>query len=550
MKQLASNLLERFTTFGLAEKIYAVAVAFMLLVAVLMSAAIYSVHEQRTFYALLDGSTTANRNVDRANGLIYAIVMESRGIYLSDDHEQTRRYAELLLDRCNDLARIADEWQDLVRTDDEPVFLPFRQRLDQFVAFRRELARRALASGAAAARELGDNEDSRAIRTSLNSSLNQLSGIYAARAYEIGADADASRFGAIMVVVLGAGTIVFAAIGAWLLVRSTLTPLRDIAEATASIAKGRIKLVIPHVRRQDEIGQVARAVEAFQGAGLRIEELEQHEVEIEREHEHIARERDELQEKAHSGQSRLNAAIGNMPQGLVMLDRNGVIQVVNEQYRKIYGVPASVAKPGAHLRDVLTYRAKHGLLRESVDDYYDAVVKRMQSRKPTVNDVDLGDGRVVRVSQRPMDGQGWVSTHEDITEQQRNKRVLARAEHFLLALLENIPQAVVAKDAHSLRYVFVNHATETLFGLPRHDIVGKTPRELFPEPTGALLEQSDRDQLAGLNPQAEKAQTIETPGSGRRDIVVRRLPVSVGEGEPKFLLSIIEDRTREQRAAA
>jgi len=41
-----------------------------------------------------------------------------------------------------------------------------------------------------------------------------------------------------------------------------------------------------------------------------------------------------------------------------------------------------------------------------------------------------------------------------------------------------------------------------------------------------------------------------TPGNGPRDIVVRRLPVSVGDGEPKYLLSIIEDRTASQRAAA
>ncbi|WP_315774061.1 MULTISPECIES: PAS-domain containing protein [unclassified Bradyrhizobium] len=550
MRELLRRFNRSLPSFSLNDKISAAAAAFAVLVMLSTLGALSALREQRLFYDRLEALSIAARNIERTNALIYAVVMESRGIYMSLDRTVARRYADSQLAKIAQLSKVVDEWESRVTDDDAALFAPFRKRIDQFVAFRTEMARQTISVGSSAARELGDNDENRAVRTALNEDLEKLSRLYADRTRELGEAADARGMAAFYLGALGAVIIVLIAAAALALRWGVLMPLLDIARVTDRIAAGRIKLKIPHARRHDEIGRVAHAVETFQNGAFRIQELEQHEVEIERQHADILREHERLEQGALSNQQRLDAAVANMAQGLIMLDSFGYVLMVNEQYRKLYGVPASVAKPGAHVREILAHRAKLGLLREKPSEFLAALRERMKERRAEIVEVELADGRIIRISERPMDGGGWIATHEDFTAQRRAERKLARAEYFLAALLENIPQAVLAKDAQSLRYMFVNRAAERLFGVPRTDIIGRTPGELFSAPTGAILEEAAREQLAGRGDDEPRAHSILTPGNGPRDIVVRRLPVSIGEGEPKYLLSIIEDRTQDQRVAA
>jgi len=501
-------------------------------------------------YHRLEQLAASSRNIERANAAIYAAVMESRGIYMSADRSVARRYADSLLTKCSQLVKIVEEWEQLVSGEDAALFVPFKKRIEQFVAFRTEMARRTISVGSAAAREVGDTDENRAVRTALNEDLEKLSRLYADRISELGGVLEERGQLSFYLGGIGAVIIVLIAAAALALRHGVLMPLLDIARVTDRIVAGRIKLLIPHARRRDEIGRVAHAVEEFQNGVFRIQELEQHELEFERQHADILREHERLEQGAHSTQQRLDAAIGNIAQGLIMLDSLGYVLVVNEQYRSLYAVPATIAHPGAHIRDILAHRAKLGLLRGKPADHLAALRQRMKDRTPDTAEYELGDGRIIRVCERPMDGGCWIATHEDFTVHRRNERTLARAEHFLAALLENIPQAVVAKEAQSLRYIFVNRAAESLFGLPRSEIIGRAARELFPEPTGTLLEGFDRDLLADGTDLSPRVHSIETPGGGKRDVVVRRLPISVGEDEPKYLLSIVEDCTPGQRAAA
>ncbi|MGJ4972542.1 MULTISPECIES: PAS-domain containing protein [unclassified Bradyrhizobium] len=550
MRELLRRFNRSLPSFSLNDKISAAAAAFAVLVMLSTLGALSALREQRLFYDRLEALSIAARNIERTNALIYAVVMESRGIYMSLDRTVARRYADSQLAKIAQLSKVVDEWESRVTDDDAALFAPFRKRIDQFVAFRTEMARQTISVGSSAARELGDNDENRAVRTALNEDLEKLSRLYADRTRELGEAADARGMAAFYLGALGAVIIVLIAAAALALRWGVLMPLLDIARVTDRIAAGRIKLKIPHARRHDEIGRVAHAVETFQNGAFRIQELEQHEVEIERQHADILREHERLEQGALSNQQRLDAAVANMAQGLIMLDSFGYVLIVNEQYRMLYGLPASVAKPGAHVREILAHRAKLGLLREKPSEFLAALRERMKARRAEIVEVELADGRIIRISERPMDGGGWIATHEDFTAQRRAERKLARAEYFLAALLENIPQAVLAKDAQSLRYMFVNRAAERLFGVPRTDIIGRTPGELFSAPTGAILEEAARDQLAGRGDDEPRAHSILTPGNGPRDIVVRRLPVSIGEGEPKYLLSIIEDRTQDQRVAA
>ena len=120
--------------------------------------------------------------------------------------------------------------------------------------------------------------------------------------------------------------------------------------------------------------------------------------------------------------------------------------------------------------------------------------------------------------------------------------MLEQTERFLVTVIENVPEAIAAKDARSLRYVFVNRAAEKLFDRPRSEIMGKTARELFSPDMADMIERGDRRLLEG-NEQPEPAvHNVETP-NGRRVHAVRRVPVRGPDGESHVFLSMIEDRT-------
>ena len=67
--------------------------------------------------------------------------------------------------------------------------------------------------------------------------------------------------------------------------------------------------------------------------------------------------------------------------------------------------------------------------------------------------VELTNGRMVRIRHRPMEGRGWVATHEDITERHRTEMALAEAK----AAAERAEAA--ARAAHT-------HLTEALDVVP------------------------------------------------------------------------------------
>jgi methyl-accepting chemotaxis protein len=87
----------RLPTFSIATKLYLV---FALLATVTLALAAISVSNARRHAALTDQFGSAfigAMNVERVNALIYAVVMESRGIYMSRDIATAKVYGEGLL---------------------------------------------------------------------------------------------------------------------------------------------------------------------------------------------------------------------------------------------------------------------------------------------------------------------------------------------------------------------------------------------------------------------------------------------------------------------
>ncbi|MET3910008.1 PAS domain S-box-containing protein [Bradyrhizobium sp. S3.3.6] len=102
-------------------------------------------------------------------------------------------------------------------------------------------------------------------------------------------------------------------------------------------------------------------------------------------------------------------------------------------------------------------------------------------------------------------------------------------------------EGIIAKDARSLRYLFINKAAEQQIGMSRTDIVGKTARELFSPETAELIEKRNRQLLAQSQQLEPIVDTICNPVRGRRVISWRRLQIGAPGEDSHMFVSMVED---------
>lgn len=551
-----TKLLKRFVSFArgadtltVAEKVYSIAAFLAIVTIFLLVMSVQSVRLQTTYRHMHASSAAAAINVGRINALIYAIVMESRGIYMTADRDRMKQFADGLLRRNRELAEAVKSMEKDVGEDDAELFSSFRQRIQQFIDFRRELARRGVEIGSAAAREWGDNDANRTVRSRLNSDIEALEHIYQQRAREADELADSNRYAAAYLFMLGLAALMLAALNVVVMRSSVVGALSEITHATDRIARGDVKSEVPHLTRPDEIGHLARAVQNFRDAVARIFELEELELGTAQARDAAMTERDKFNDKYQAKKWQLSAAINSMPQGLIMLDGKANVVAMNANYRKIYDLPATI-QTGSSLEEILQHRVESGLFSGDVTKYVVAVLDRIAKRQPAAYELALNDGRIIKIHERPMDGGGWVSVQEDVTDQRHRERILERMERFLATIIENVAEGIIAKDARNLRYVFVNKAAEKMIGMSRGEIIGKTARELFSAEAAELIERRDQQLLAQKQQLEPIIDTIDNPVRGRRVICARRIQVGGTGEESHMFVTMVEDRTERPAAAA
>src|SRR6202142_4216882 len=91
---------------------------------------VVAVQTARHHQALTDEFESANTgtwNVERVNALIYAVVMESRGVYMSSDLATSKVYADGIIKFDKQIAKVVEDWKKSVRSDDAELFAQFSQ---------------------------------------------------------------------------------------------------------------------------------------------------------------------------------------------------------------------------------------------------------------------------------------------------------------------------------------------------------------------------------------------------------------------------------------
>jgi PAS domain S-box-containing protein len=122
----------------------------------------------------------------------------------------------------------------------------------------------------------------------------------------------------------------------------------------------------------------------------------------------------------------LQECLSNMPQGLVMFNSLGQLVVCNRQYMEMYSLSAEVIKLGCTFRDIIAVRKQNGTFEGDVDDLYAKAASGTAMRFS--NSYQKSDGRTIQVSHQPLKEGGWISTHDDVTDQLALRAAVIKAE--------------------------------------------------------------------------------------------------------------------------
>jgi diguanylate cyclase (GGDEF)-like protein len=126
---------------------------------------------------------------------------------------------------------------------------------------------------------------------------------------------------------------------------------------------------------------------------------------------------------------RLDTAINNMSQGLLLYDSSERLIVCNQRYISMYGLSADVVKSGLGFRDLVVYRKNTGSFKGDIDAFVTSVRRNVALGKITHNTVETADGRLIQIVNQPLKN-GWLTTHEDITERTRAEEQIRHLAHF------------------------------------------------------------------------------------------------------------------------
>ena len=174
----------------------------------------------------------------------------------------------------------------------------------------------------------------------------------------------------------------------------------------------------------------------------------------------ISKEHASSKQRLMSEKQRLGSTIANMPHGVCMFGPDKKLVVANELYSTMYRLNPEEAPPGTTLNAILESRIKAGSSPKDTEGYIASRLEEAFLAQPGYIINELGDGRVIAISRRPMPDGGSVAIHQDITLQKRAEEKIKHLAHYdpltnlanRVLFLERANEAVKKCRLHGKRF--------------------------------------------------------------------------------------------------
>jgi len=208
----------------------------------------------------------------------------------------------------------------------------------------------------------------------------------------------------------------------------------------------------------------------------------------------------ELSEK----EALLRMALDNMPGGMIVVDENLDLVLVNDQYKDLYGDSGGLVAPGASITDVLDHEIGPGYISGEGDPAAIREARLATFKSPetvSLHDTAKG-GRLIQVIRKPAPNGYSVSVATDITETveaQRGAKLLAEA-------MDTFSDMVILYDKDE-KVTFTNDRYHEIYpdSPPKGDITHFTMEQLMRRSLESGLIDAP---LAKTDPEAWLAQSL------------------------------------------
>ena len=170
----------------------------------------------------------------------------------------------------------------------------------------------------------------------------------------------------------------------------------------------------------------------------------------------------------------LNQIIEHVNHGICVFDAGRNLVFCNEKYFQIYGCDHAFIKPGVSFRNTIRHGIRLGIYADDVPGNLDRELDAWFTQQEAVRRWTLADGRVIEMRIIPIEGGGWLTEHEDVTDSVRHEQALQNRNHLLDAALDHMAHGLCAFDDR-LHLILVNTRYLEMYGLTPEDARPGTP---------------------------------------------------------------------------
>ena len=143
----------------------------------------------------------------------------------------------------------------------------------------------------------------------------------------------------------------------------------------------------------------------------------------------------------------------------------------------------------------------------------------------------------------------------DITERKHAEDENRKTKNFFNTIIENVPLPIVVKavpavteEASECRFTLINRAAEELFGASRDQLIGKRAHDFYTKDHADFVVRHDDEALRANHPIQVSENIIESSNKNLHTVTARKVAIRNDDGNPEYILSLMEDVTERKRA--